>query len=616
MRNFIGYLFILSFVPIIWLTSEKIWQEFAILQEQAEQIDSAIHLPEMNIQLPVTLVDRNGNIFSEEYVEWRQPTKLENIPMIARQVYILSEDKGFYDHIGFDLSAITRAVIANSSEQSIQQGGSTITQQVVRMRYLSQERTYERKLMELFYAYELEQAYSKEDILEMYLNESYFGNHVYGIGGAATYYFQRPLAELTSAEIIFLCAIPNNPSLYNPLTNFDATKERQERLLDALVTGGFLSLAESDTYKQEQISLHIKDKVQQYPSYTTYVLQELKWLIAENEGYKERISNAANEVETKVIQAELDARIDKLLQTGLTIYTALDPQKQLADEARIDALLTKPELQASATVIDNDTREIVSMYAGKDYNKFDYHRAFQGTRQPGSAFKPLIVYAPLFETTTYTPDSIVSGGSYCIGNFCPQNYGGAVYGDVSIRQAFRHSYNTSALRLFNTVGIDTAFSYIDRFHFQSLIEEDKTYAASLGGLSYGVTTLEMADAYTSFIDGTYTQAHGIRKITDVNGEQLFAWENSNDPIWSSKTVNYVRSLLQDVVSNGTGQGIYSHTSYVGAKTGTTNEFKDFWITGLDQTYTASVWIGYDKPRSMQAIENNKIHHRIFNAVLQ
>jgi len=256
------------------------------------------------------------------------------------------------------------------------------------------------------------------------------------------------------------------------------------------------------------------------------------------------------------------------------------------------------------------------LYAVKNYEKFNYHRAFQGTRQPGSAFKPLAVYAPFFETTAHTPDSIVNGGSYCVGSFCPQNYGGYKYGDVSIRTAFRHSYNTSALRLFHTVGVETAFHYLDRFHFRSIVEKDRNYATSLGGLTYGVTALELADAYTSFIDGSYVLAHSIRKVTALDGTELYNWNTQRDQIWSPKTVKYMRELLADVVANGTGQGVYSNSSYVGAKTGTTNDYRDYWLAGLNDNYTAAVWIGYDKPQSMQKLEEYKIHHQLFNVLLE
>ncbi|MFJ8462175.1 transglycosylase domain-containing protein [Lysinibacillus xylanilyticus] len=616
MKKACGFFIILLSLPALWWISTNIRTEINSAKAHEEQIVDAIHLPEVQSQLPVILIDQNGETFSEEYVEWRQPLTLQEIPQIAQEIFIASEDANFYEHIGFDLSAIIRAMVANSNTDSTSQGGSTITQQLVRMRYLSDEKTYERKLTELFYSYELEKEFDKDAILTMYLNESYFSNQVYGIGGAATYYFQKPLQELSVAEIAFIAAIPNNPSLYNPLKNFDKTKARQERLLDTLAASGAITTEDAITYKAETITLNVKNKVQNYPMYSTYVLQELRWLVAEKEGYADRLANTQNEEEKKKIKAQLDKRLNTLFQNGLTIHTALDPNKQAHDEKEMTAILGSGKLQAAGAVIDNKSREVVSLYAGKNYEKFDFHRAFQGTRQPGSAFKPLAVYAPLFETTTYTPDSTVSGGSYCVGSFCPQNYGGFTYGDVSIRTAFRYSYNTSALRLFNTVGIETAFSYLDRFNFRSIVEKDHNYAASLGGLTYGVTALELADAYTSFIDGSYVLAHSIRKVTAADGTELYSWDTARDQIWSPKTVKYMRALLADVVANGTGQGVYSRSNYVGAKTGTTNNYRDYWLAGLNDEYTAAVWLGYDKPQSMENLEAYKIHHQLFNVLIE
>lgn len=614
MKQIVGYLLIICCFPILTMIGKQIWKEVDTAQVYEEKIQQQIELPEITNQLPITMLDTNGNVFNEEYVEWRQPLQLEDIPDVVKQVYLLSEDKEFFNHIGFNLSAITRAVVVNSSEQSNEQGGSTITQQLVRMRYLSEEKTYERKLTELFYAYHLEQMYDKETILEMYLNEIYFGNQVYGIGAAATYYFQKPLAELSIAQMAFIAAIPNNPSLYNPLKNFDKTKARQERLIDLLSDNNIITSEEASQFKAEKITLLVKEKIQQHPAYSTYVLNELKSLIANNEGLEEQLHTQTAEEKAKV-EEQIDSKLQQLLQSGVIIHTALDPIKQREDEQRIDSILGAGELQASAVVIENKTREIVSLYAGKHYKKYDFNRAFQAVRQPGSSFKPLIVYAPLFETTDYTPKSIVSGGLYCIGNFCPQNYGGGVYGNVSISNAFRNSYNTSALRLFHLIGLETGFRYIDRLHFESIVQEDRTYAAGLGGLTYGVTTLEMADAYSSFIDGSYERAHSIRKVTDLNGNEIYSWKNESETIWSPHTVNYIRSLLNDVVTSGTGKGISINSSYVGAKTGTTNDYKDFWLAGLTNEYTAAVWIGYDIPRTMQSMENDKIHFKIFNTIM-
>lgn len=561
------------------------------------------------------MLDSKGNIFSEEYVEWRQPIQISEVPEVVKKIFLLSEDQDFYNHIGFNVSAIMRAIVVNSATDSAQQGGSTITQQLVRMRYLTEEKTYERKLTEIFYSYEMEKMYDKNTILEMYLNEMYFSNRVYGIGSAATYYFKKPLADLSVAEMAFISAIPNNPSLYDPLKNFDNTKQRQERLIDILAEQNVISIEEAQIYKQEPIILNVKQKVQSYPAYNTYVLEELRNLVSYNEGFTQKYENAKNNDEKASITNELNARINELLESGIIIHTALDPEKQRHDEQSINSILSINGLQGSAVVIDNDTREIVSIYGGKNYKKFDFHRAYQAPRQPGSAFKPLIVYAPLFETTNYTPNSIVTGGRYCVGNFCPQNYGGAVYGNVSITTAFQHSFNTSVVYLLERVGIETAFDYLDRFQFNSIVPADKNYASSLGGLTYGVTALELADAYTSFIDGSYVKARSIRKITDLEGNELYSWPTERETIWSPHTVTYIRSLLNKVVTGGTGVGLYTNTSYIGAKTGTTNNNKDYWLAGLTENYTTAIWIGYDQPKDMRYLERSQIHFKIFNAIM-
>ncbi len=614
MRQLVGFLLILCCFPLLLLFGNNILAEITATKAYVGRIQHNISPPEQDSPLPVTMLDRNEHVFSEEYIEWRQPVQLEDVPEIIKQIYLLSEDQEFYTHIGFNVSALTRAIVANS-QGSIEQGGSTITQQLVRMRYLSVEQTYERKLTELFYAYELEKAYSKEEIFEMYLNEIYFSNQVYGISAAASYYFQKPLGELTIPQMAFISAIPNNPSLYNPLKNFDKTKARQVRLLDILAENNIITAEDAAIYKHEEITLNLREKKQQQPAYSTFVLAEFKELVATTEGYKEQLDTAQTDEEEVIAEKQLNTRVQQLLESGITIHTALDPEKQQQDEQKIDEILGNGKLQSSSVVIDNATREIVSVYGGKDYKKMDFHRAYQAYRQPGSAFKPLIVYAPLFETTNTSPSSIVNGGKFCVNHFCPQNYGGGIYGNVSISTAFKHSYNTSALRLLNEIGLDTAFQYIEKFNFQSLAAEDKSYAAGLGGLLYGVTTLEMADAYTSFIDGTYMRARSIRNVTDANGDILYSWPTEKEAIWSLQTVRYMRSLLNDVVTSGTGKGISSNSSYIGVKTGTTNDYKDFWVAGMTDQYTSAVWIGFDTPSSMQSLQDDKIHFKIFNVIM-
>lgn len=615
MKQTFGYVIIICSMAILFLLGNNIWNEYSIALSYDKHLKEEIELPDIKFQQPLKMYNRDGIVFTEEYIEWRTPVQFEEIPEVIKQIYILSEDTEFYEHIGFDVSAIARALAANSTSESIEQGGSTITQQLVRLRYLSQDKTYERKLMEVFYAYKLEQLYDKETIFEMYLNEMYFGNKVYGIASAATYYFQKPLEQLSVAQMAFIAAIPNNPSIYDPIAHFNNTKTRQERLIDMLAENDIITYEEAKQYKDEKITLKIKTKLQEYPAYSTYVLEELKWLIANDEGLDIQLKDAKTEEERISIQKEIDELFENVLYSGIHIYTALDAEKQFEDEQKINNILWMENLQASSVVVDNKSREIVSLYAGKNYKKFDFNRAFQGIRQPGSSFKPLIVYAPLFETTNYSPNSTVSGGAYCISNFCPQNYGGAIYGNVSIATAFKHSYNTSAVRLLNTIGVNTGFEYLNKFHFNSIVEQDYSYAAALGGLTYGVTPLEMADAYTSFIDGSYQQVHSIREVTDLEGNLLYKWPAEKEVIWSPHTVQYMRTLLSEVVRSGTGVGLHVNSTYIGAKTGTTNDYKDFWLAGLTDEYTTAIWLGFDKPKSMHYLEDDQIHFKIFNVIM-
>ncbi len=616
LKRFIGIVIILLFIPILVLVQEAIAVELTTAHSFNEQMSRSIELSAPTINVPIAMNDRNGVIFAEEYVEWREPLALDSIPTFVRQLFLESEDTGFYEHRGYDVAAIVRAFAVNTAKEDTKQGASTITQQVVRMRFLSTEKTYERKLTELFYATELEKQSTKDDILEMYLNDMYFGNQVYGIGAAASYYFSKPIHELNEAQQAFIAAIPNNPSLYNPLVHFDQTKKRQERLLDILAKNGVITTEESLAFALMPIDLQLKKKESNFPAYSTYVLSELPKLIAQVEGFTDKIAEATDETVKLALEAKVKQRTAEVLAKGLVIETALDSHKQQQDEQAVAALLTPEGLQAGAAVIDNETREIISLFAGKNYKKADFHRAFQAVRQPGSAIKPILVYAPYFESGSYTANSRVNSGNICIGTYCPTNVGGYVYGTTTVRDAFRHSHNTAAIRLFQTVGIDKAFDFIEPFQFQSITQQDHSYAAALGGLSKGMTPLELAGAYTGFIDGTYRPVHAIRSVKDIEGNLLYEWPNDKIDVWSPATVSTMRSLLSDVVTNGTGRGIPYTTSYTGAKTGTTDYYKDLWVGGLNEHYTTAVWLGYDKPQPMKRLSDQKIHLRLFSALLK
>lgn len=615
MKRLIGYAAILCALPILFFTQRAIVAEFDESQMMKNQLSDAIQLDPPKYHLPITMHDQHGGIFSEVYVEWRTPVLLSDVPIFMQHLFLESEDTEFYEHRGYNVSAIIRAILVNAQSDGKSQGGSTITQQLIRMQYLTPDKTYERKVVELLYAAELEKTMSKNDILEAYLNEMYFGNRVYGIGSAASYYFNRPLDQLNEAEMAFIAAIPNNPSRYDPLINFDHTKARQERLLDTMEKENIITSEEAITYKEMPIHLDLKSKANQFPMYSDFVLKELKELIAHEEGFQKKIESQKDEEQKKLLGEQLDNKVAQLFTAGITIETALDPQKQAGDEQALNTLLHN-QLQAGAVVIDNDAREIVSLYGGANYTSNDFNRAFQAVRQPGSAIKPLLVYAPLFEITAYTGNTRVNSGPICIQSYCPQNIGGYTYGLTTIQEAFRHSHNTTAVRLLQQIGIEEAFSYLEPFDFKSVSSKDVNYSAALGGFQNGMTPLELASAYSSFIDGRYVTPRAIRTVKDRNGNVLYKWEKDSTIAWSDSTAATIRTLMQDVVLNGTGQGIPITTGYTGVKTGTTDRYHDLWTAGLNNRYTTAVWIGYDAPSSVQFASNQKRHLKAFQHLLR
>ncbi len=615
MRQLAGIAVALLSLPLLFWLQHAVAAEWQEANAYKEQVEQTIELSDPIVTIPMALHDRNGDLFAEEYTEWRDPLPLSEIPLFAKQLFLESEDKGFYEHRGYDVAAIARAFAVNVNSEGRSQGASTITQQVVRMRFLSPEKTYERKFREILYSAELEKQATKDEILEMYMNEMYFGNQVYGIGAAATYYFSKPLSQLNEAETAFLAAIPNNPSMYDPLRHFEAAKKRQERLLSVLVSSNVISGEESKEIAETPVILHLKQKNSQFPAYQTYVANELKQLIAEKEGFAARISHAKTDEQRTLIRKQAAARYAEVVNSGIRIDTALDPEKQRKVDERISSLLNGSGIQAGGAVIDNDSRELIALYGGYGYRKTDFNRAFQAVRQPGSAMKPLLVYAPYLESGPFTENSLVDGSGICIGSYCPRNFGGYQYGVTTLKKAFSRSYNTSAVRLMQQVGVEKAFAHLSPFQFRHISEKDHQYTAALGGFENGTTPYEMADAYTGFIDGTYQPSRAIRTVKDRSGKVLYSWEGKRQTVWSPKTTAAVRSMLEETVQNGTARGVRQRTSFTGAKTGTTSAYKDLWVAGLNDDYTAAVWTGYDRPRTLQQESERKLHLQLFSAAL-
>lgn len=576
---------------------------------EANESESFHSFLDKHIQLDKSLeqnsyiVDKNGTIV-DEWIgnENRIYQPISGFTPFTKNLFLQSEDKRFYQHKGFDLQAISRALSMNIKDKDITEGASTITQQTARNLYLNHEKSYNRKLSELLYAYQMERKLSKDQILELYLNAIYFQHGVYGMESAARYYFNKPVRKLSLGEQAFLAAIPNNPTLYDPLKHFDFTKERQERLIDQLVVDHQLNVAEANEIKKESIYLKVKEKPHDYPDYTNYVKAELTELIADNEGFNEKITNAS-QTEKEKLQNELEEKVQHTLSQGVIIHTALDPKIQQRAKEAVQKHLPYKGIEGAVSIIDNKQFSIIGLVAGKNYQSDDFNRSYQAYRQPGSSIKPLLVYAPYLDQPNTSITKLVNGAAFCKQGYCPENYGGVQYGMVSIENAFIHSYNTPAVRLLDQMGIQQGFSYLEKFHFKKISKQDYRLAAAIGGFTYGMSPLELAGAYTTFAnEGNYKQPHAILKVTDLKGNIIYQWKDTPVQVYKPETVMKVRELLKKTVTSGTARKAYIDNSYAGGKTGTTNDYKDYWFIGLTDRLTASVWVGKDQPEDIENIE--------------
>lgn len=538
----------------------------------------------------------------------------EEIPKVAVDVMLVTEDKKFYSHEGVDYLANLRALLALiKHEGKITQGGSTITQQLARTIYLTNEVTYERKLIEVFLAWELEEKYTKHEILEYYFNNIYFSNGYYGIQAAAYGYFGRSVKELSLSEIVFLCAIPNNPSLYDPQTHMDKTLERRDRMLDQMLEDGKITETECVKAKTEEMVLE-HQTVSRHNYAETYIRYCAVRALMQANGFT-FCNTFSSEQEREEYEALYESSYSywqqKMYIGGYRIYTSIDLQKQ---ELLQDAInqgtaefqdVTEDgiyELQAAAVCIDNETGYVVAIVGGREqeYAGYTLNRAYQSFRQPGSAIKPLIIYTPWMERGL-TPDSLVRDEKFEGG---PRN-AGSYLGVIDVRTAVKWSKNTVAWKLFEELSYDVGLSYLKKMNFKKIVDTDYVPAAALGGLTYGASPLEMASAYAALEhDGIFRDPTCIVRITDSDGKDVVKDTITELQVYEKNAARSMTSVLQDVVKSGTGRKSNLETAIAAGKTGTTDDKKDGWFIGYTTYYTTSVWVGCDMPKTVNNLSGS------------
>ena len=536
------------------------------------------------------------------------------------------EDKKFYQHSGIDLKAILRAAKAMIENGKVTQGASTITQQLARNIFLTQEKTWQRKVEEMFIATELEKKYNKTQILEFYLNNIYFGNGYYGIQAASIGYFNRKAEDLDLSQTAFLCAIPNNPSMYDPLKNMDDTLERRDRILKNMYEDGKISESAYRMAKAEEITLdrpeHAKNNYVE--TYTYYCAIRL---LMEQEGFVFRTEFETEEDKEAYFERYNDmyAQFQKKLYTaGYRIYTSIDLDMQRLLQQAIDEQLSDFtdvneegvfKLQGAGVCIENETGYVRAVVGGRsqDFAGYTLNRAYQSYRQPGSAIKPLIVFAPAAERN-YTPDSMVNDQYIEDG---PSNANGSYSGEMTLREALSKSKNTVAWQLFEELTPKVGLSYLKAMNFSKISKDDERLTSALGGLTNGVSPVEMTSAYAALEnDGDYRAPTCIVRITDAEDREILATVQEEKKVYKTTAARMVTDMLVTAVTEGTGAGLALSNMPSAGKTGTTNDNKDGWFAGYTRYYTTSIWVGYDMPAEIPGLSGSTYPGQIWHAFME
>ncbi len=556
------------------------------------------------VQTPVktTVYDVHGRVLHEFYKENRSPVPLRQIPRHLVNATLSTEDRNFYNHWGVDLWGITRAAVNNAMHLHSMQGGSTITQQLARNLFLTHERTVTRKLKEVALAIELERDYSKDQILEMYFNQIYFGEGAYGVNAAAQTYFAKPLGRLSLSECALLAGVPANPSLYSPRRRPRPALARRAKVLRNMLETRAISQVEYDNaihaplgvtparwsndrapYFVEMVRLHLDER---YGSNAVYEGGLKVWTTLDMD--LQQIAERAVEKQMSGLESELKPRFT---------HPGFDPRQT----APTGTQQNTPYLQAAFAALDTRTGAVRALVGGRDWNQSNFNRAVQAERQPGSSFKPFVYTAAMdngFKPTDVVVDEPVSfpggpGGK----PYQPMNYDRQFRGPVTLRYALQQSINVPTIKLLRKVGVAQVASYARRMGILSPLGQNLSLA--LG--SSEVNLLELTAAYAVFANrGIRNDPMFIVKVEDRTGNVLERNTPRPVEVLSEETAAVMTSMLRSALDHGTGYPARARGFLLPAagKTGTMDEYMDAWFVGFVPGLVAGTWVGYDDKRTI------------------
>ena len=520
------------------------------------------------------IYDVHGNLLTTVHsTENRLPVPISEVPKSLQNAFVATEDARFYSHHGIDPVGILRAVWVNIARSGVSEGGSTITQQLAKNAFLSQDRTLKRKVSEALLALRIEQRYTKQEILEMYMNQIYFGQGAYGVQAASKVYFGKDVQDLSLAQASILAGLPQSPNYFSPFNDLEASKKRQAIVLGQMVKYNYITQAQADEAKEADLEL-----------------------IAKQDATASTDTNASYFINYVIAQVSEKYGDDAIYKDGLKIYTTIDMDAQNAAVRAMGDLPTfytdqngLQQPQGALVAVNPHNGYIVAMVGGRGNDSFN--RATQATRQPGSSFKPFVYLAAIQQGMT--PGTIIDDSPVDFNGWKPQNYERSYFGQVPLRYALQHSLNVATVKLADDIGMRKILNLAKEMGITSLTDSDNNLAAALGGLTHGVSPIEMATAYSVLANGGLKiNPTAITKIIDRNGQVLEEFSVDEKRVIEEKDAAIITSMLESVIQGGTGGNAAIGRPAAG-KTGTTDDSKDAWFVGYTPDLVAAVWMGDD-----------------------
>lgn len=620
-RRIIFLFLLLCLMTVLAILIAKFYPEYKNIKQNAYEKLSNMTEDSFKRAGNTKIYDKDGNIIGKYGNEKYEYISFQDISKYIVNGYIAKEDRNFLNHHGVDYKAILRAGYSYIKHKGvITQGGSTITQQVIKNNLLTSEQTYQRKITEIMLARALEKQYNKNQIMEFYCNSNYFGNGCYGVQAASQYYFGCDAKDISLGNAAILVATSNLPNVYNPIVNYDLSLEKRNDVLDDMLTCQYISQEEYDKAVAEKPTIVKQQSSEIKETYlTTYALHCTALKIMEKEGFDFKYTYQT-EQEYEEYKKDYDEKYNNTVEAvrngGYKIYTSLNQDIQKKLQQSIDSNLSEFQernendemyaLQSAGVCVDNNSNMVVAIVGGRN-NEGYYNRGYQAKRQSGSAIKPLLDYAPAINEGVVSCGTMVKDEEISIDGYSPLNANRKYVGDVSVRSALFNSINTIAVKLYTETGKDTALSYLADMHFHSMSYADMIAPSiAIGGFTNGVAVDEMAKGYSTLANrGKYSENTCICKIIDSNNEIIYQSDDATTEVFNEDTAFMMTDMMQQTFKENGGAGNKYQTDkqiYVG-KTGTTNDTKDVWFCGYSAYYTTAIWIGYDTPREMENMQS-------------